>query len=170
MKIVKKLAKMAKGKGICEEWYNDLLLTGDKVKLIEMYLKGIDFCLSNDYPSNDFIREHFKGFMESYGLHLDEVFDNENCRYAVLLGNCKASIKATGYTICEAFVKHSSSVTIYADDRAFVMVDIFDDANVKVVARESAKVIINVYGGKITGIERRGGAMVRVKNKYKKTY
>ena len=59
MKVNKQLARDAKKKGICEEWYDRLIDTKEKDKLIKMYLEGIDFCLSNEYPSNEFIRRHF---------------------------------------------------------------------------------------------------------------
>ena len=59
MKVNRELARLAKQNGICEEWFNDLLTTEDKGKLIKMYLDGIDFCLSNEYPPLPFIKKHF---------------------------------------------------------------------------------------------------------------
>lgn len=53
MKLNNKLAEMARKAGICEEWFIRLMYTEDKDKLIKMYLEGIDFCLSNEYPDNE---------------------------------------------------------------------------------------------------------------------
>ena len=60
MKLSKELARQAKAKGICAPWHAQLLTLQDKEAMVDMYLKGIDFCLANDYPKNDFIRTHFK--------------------------------------------------------------------------------------------------------------
>ena len=72
MNLSKELAERARKKGICKEWHDELLSLKDKDKMIKMYLRGIDFCLSNDYPENDFIRSYFKGAMEKYGVFLDD--------------------------------------------------------------------------------------------------
>ena len=72
MEVNKRLARDAKKKGICEEWYGRLIDTKGKDELIKMYLEGIDFCLSNEYPSNEFIRQHFVGTCEAYGVFLDQ--------------------------------------------------------------------------------------------------
>ena len=72
MKIGKELALIAKKKGICQEWFDQMKTLDDKDRLLEMYVRGIDFCLSNDFPTNDYIRENFVGRMEEYGVHLDE--------------------------------------------------------------------------------------------------
>jgi hypothetical protein len=52
MDLAKELARQAKKKGICKPWYNELKsLNGDNINaMAQMYLKGIDFCLANDYP------------------------------------------------------------------------------------------------------------------------
>ena len=54
MDLAKELARQAKKKGICKPWYNELKsLNGDNINaMAQMYLKGIDFCLANDYPDN----------------------------------------------------------------------------------------------------------------------
>ena len=75
--VAKELARQAKKAGICEEWHGQLKLLTDKDAMIDMYIKGIDFCLSNDYPSNDYIREHFKGAMEQKGVFLDDAITLE---------------------------------------------------------------------------------------------
>ena len=81
MKVNKQLAHDAKKKGICEEWFARLMETEDKGKLVNMYLEGIDFCLSNEYPSNEFIRRHFVGTCEAYGVFLDRAITAGNFRH-----------------------------------------------------------------------------------------
>ena len=84
MEVNKRLARDAKKKGICEEWYGRLIDTKGKDELIKMYLEGIDFCLSNEYPSNEFIRQHFVGTCEAYGVFLDQAITAGNFRHALI--------------------------------------------------------------------------------------
>lgn len=171
MKLNKELALEAKRNGICSEWFNRLLNTEDKGELIKMYLEGIDFCLSNEYPSNAYIRENFVGTCEAYGVFLDEPINALNSRQVVALGACEGSAEYTAYSVGQVFIKHDSKLQIVASGNAFVMVDVFDNTEVTVTAKENAKVCVNQYGGSITtetGSE--GNAVIKVIRKTSKTY
>lgn len=169
MKIGKELANAAKKKGICKEWFNNMKGLDDKEALIEMYVKGIDFCLANDFPSNDYIRTNFAGKMEAYGVHLDEFLNTVNDRRVVALGNCLGRIEVNRFGVSEVFVKHESDLVIVAKDNSFVMIDMFDSTKLKVIASEDAKVCINHYGGDLI-TEKSDDAIVKVIQKNKKTY
>lgn len=168
-RVTKELAKEAKKNGICTEWYYQLRTLEDKEKLIEMYLKGIDFCLLHDYPSNDFIRVNFKGIMEKYGVHLDEEININNERKVVALGKCSGIVKVDQYTISEVFLKHDSELNISAEGQSFIMIDMFDNTKLRVDTYDNAKVCINRYGGEIE-FHSLGNSVVKVKEKNKKTY
>ena len=173
MNLAQQLAKDAKTKGICDSWHKKLKsLDNNKRAMLMMYLRGIDFCISNDFPTNDFIRDNFKGEMEDYGIFLDD--DNiqvVNYKKIVALGSCKGEIEVTGYTTSEIIVKHQSDVKIIAGEHAFIVVDLFDDAKIEVTASDKAKVKINRYGGRV--IIPSGSndyEMIRVTETHKKTY
>ena len=170
MELSKRLAMDAKKKGICKQWHDELEKMTSKEAMLEMYLKGIDFCLSNDYPTNDFIRENFKGQgMEEHGIHLDEEIIVENVPKCVCLGDTKGIVKTTKYGVCEVFAKHDSALNIIAQDNAFVMVDVFDDAVVHIHASGDSKVCVNHYGGTVDNcaIEQ---ARIKFREMNKKTY
>ena len=171
MSVAKELAKEAKRKGICKEWYGELRKLGDnKRAMLQMYIKGIDFCLMNDFPSNDYIRANFKGAMEDFGVFLDDTnLDITNFAKCVALGKTSGKVTTTGYQVCEVFVKHQSNITIEANDNAFVVVDVFDDSIINVNASDRAKVCVNHYGGSVN-TSTTDGAMVKVIEKHKKTY
>ena len=160
---------MARAKAICEEWGNLLEFTDDTDTLLDMYLKGIDFCLSNDYPSNDYIRRKFKGKMEHKGIHLDEAIQVVNEKKVVCLGSTNGTVEVNGYSISELFLKHQSNIELRAKDNCFCMVDLFDGSYLKVIASEKSKVCVNIYGGQVD-IEKHDQAMVRIVKKDKKTY
>lgn len=172
MNISKQLAKDAKKKGICEPWHNELKRLDDKKAMVEMYVKGIDFCLSNDYPSNAFIAKHFKGVMEDFGVFLDDQIDIVNNNRCVSLGLTKGRIEVNSYGVCEVFAKHDSELRIIAKDNAFVEVDIFDNSTIYIHAQDRAKVHINQYGGNVISLPIPDGstAMIKVVEKHKKTY
>ena len=160
---------MAKKHGICEDWYLQLKNEKDVDSMLEMAIKGIDFCLSNDFPSNDFIRKNFKGKMEHYGIHLDEVLNLVSEKKVVALGACTGIIEVKDYDVCEVFVKHNSKVKIMANENAFVMVDLFDGAEIEVYSDDNATVCINRYGGTIID-KSQGESRIKIIEKNKKTY
>ena len=169
MKLSKELARQAKAKGICAPWHAQLLTLQDKEAMVDMYLKGIDFCLANDYPKNDFIRTHFKGVMEKKGVFLDDNIKVENMPKCVCLGATNGRIEVQGYEVCEIFAKHDSVLNVVAKDNAFVVIDIFDNAKVDIHASNRAKVCVNHYGGSINN-NAMGDAIVKIREKNKKTY
>lgn len=169
MEINKRLARDAQKKGICEEWFARLMETKSKGDLIKMYLEGIDFCLSNEYPRNEFIRKHFVGVCEAYGVFLDEAITAENFQHVVALGECEGTTTYDGWNVGQVFVKHRSRLKVLATGNSFVVVDVFDETAVEVEARDNAKVCVNHYGGNITTTTG-GKAVIKVIRKQSKTY
>jgi len=170
MELSKELAKQAKRFNICQEWHDELKNLNDKKAMLEMYLKGIDFCLSNDYPSNEYIRANFKGEMEKFGVFLDDAIDLVNVDKCVALGKTKGRIVINDFGTSEIFVKHSSELTIIAKGDSFVMVDLFDDAVIHVQAHDRAKVCVNRYGNSQINHMQFDFGVVKIIEKLKKTY
>lgn len=170
MKLSKELAKQAKRFNICQDWYNELKTLEDKKAMVEMYLKGIDFCLSYDYPNNEFIRVNFKGIMEEFGVFLDDSIDLVNTTKCVALGQTKGRIEITDFGTSEIFVKHNSELTIVAKGDSFVMVDLFDNSVIHIQAHDRAKVCVNRYGNSKIDHQEVGSGMVKIIEKHKKTY
>ena len=168
--LAKALAREARRKGICDEWHRDLMVLNDKDDMLDMYIRGIDFCLSNDYPDNDFIRAHFKGTMETHGIYLDDRVNLTNPERCVALGDTHGSIHVSGYAVTEVFAKHDARLSVTADDHAFVMVDVFDRSEVTVSARDAAKICVNRYGGARVTIASGSTGQIKVIEKHKETY
>ena len=72
MELVQQLKEDGKAKGLCRMWQMKLKTGLDYEQLIQLYIRGIDFCISENYPTLDFIREHFKGKCEVYGVFVDD--------------------------------------------------------------------------------------------------
>lgn len=170
-KLSRQLAKEAAKHKACKDGYNQLLKLDNKPAMVRLYLEKIDFCISNEYPSNAFIKEHFAGVMEDYGVFVDHKNINvTNCRKLVTLGTCNAKCVVDGYSTSQVFVKNESEINIIAKDNAFVMVDVFDDSVVIVTAYDKAKVCVNRYGGTINVFKESPTSAIKVREKNKKTY
>jgi len=172
MNLSKELAKQAKAHDICGDWLEKLMRTTDKKALLEMYLEGIDFCLACDYPTNDFIRANFKGFMEEFGVFLDDFIDLKNPKKCVALGKTQGTVEINSFGVSEIFVKHNSELTVIAKDNAFVMIDVFDNSVLDVLANGFAKVCVNRYGdAKVhSGDYGDNVGVVKIIEKHRKTY
>lgn len=171
MDLSKTLAKQAKKKGICKEWHTVLKSLTDRKAMVEMYLRGIDFCLMNDFPDNGFIQANFGDIAPQMGIFLDKQVDVENCPKCVCLGATFGKVKTTGFQVSEIFAKHDSEINIIATDNAFVMVDVFDNAVVNIHTYDRAKVCVNKYGnGVVNEIFTDAEAQVKIRVKTSKTY
>lgn len=169
MDLAKALAIGAKKKGICREWHDELKTLTDKDSMIQMYLRGIDFCLKNEFPDNDFIKANFGDKTKDYGIFVDGEINVTNAPKCVCLGNSTGQVTIDGYNVCEIFVKHSSALRIEAKGNSFVMIDVFDDSTIMVNAHDNAKVCVNRYGGDVKPYITEK-ARIKIKEKNKKTY
>lgn len=165
----KQIKKGAQSLGACQPGLDELKEVGDnKVALCKLFLKRIDFCLENDFPSNDFIREHGKGVMENFGIFLDDAINLTNYRKCVALGVTSGNVLVGSYNVCEIFAKHQSKLHIEATDNAFVKIEVYDDAEITIQAHDRAKVYVKRHGGKIT-TAKDGQAVVKVETPIKQT-
>jgi hypothetical protein len=171
MKLNKELAAEAQTKGICEEWCHRLRNTEDKHALIQMFLKGIDFCISEDFPSPRFF-QLFDGIRQQYGIFRDEPVKVENSEYIVAFGKCTGVGRYTGYAAGQVFVKHEGKLNIKATGNAFVMIDVFDNAEIEVTAEDHAKICVNEYGGTVfsTLNSEHPNSIIKIVKKQSKTY
>lgn len=116
--------------------------------LAELYFRGMDFCISKDFPTVEFMRDNFKGKSEQYGVFVDDLdVDVRNERNVALLGDCNAQMIYDGFSVSRVYVRHNSQAKITVLGYANLSVDVFDNAQVAIaVAGTKAKVLVNVYG------------------------
>lgn len=171
-KLSKELTKQALAAGAKKDCsiYQKLQAAESRSDLVQTYLDGIDFCLSNDFPSNDFIRKHFTGAMEQHNVYLDNFVTLVDPKQVVALGNTSGTVRIDEYNVCQAYIKHSSKLKIKAVDHSFVMIDVFDDASVEVEASGDAKVCVNRYGNSVVVFDEKDNSRVKIIEKNKRTY
>lgn len=156
-------------KGLCRPWQAKLREGLPLKDLVGLYFRGIDFCISNDYPSLDFLRNEIKGKGEAYGVFVDdEVRGLRNYANVSLNGGCKALLEYDGFSVSRLYIRNTSEVGVCLSGHAFLTVDIFDDARLTLgVAGDDAVANVNVYGNARVEVV---GSGVKVKYKKKKTY
>ena len=163
-KVAKELAKEAQKKDICNEWYQYLLCATSVDQLADMYISGLDFCLQNNFPSNSFIKKHFKGEVEHKGIYLGAQENVSGKRRVVLLGNscCTANLK--GYDASSIYIKDTSTLAITVADNAFASITVLNKGSVNIFATGKAKVCVYNYGGNVH-VEETSTAPVKIINK-----
>lgn len=140
------LAAEAQAKGICSEWYNFILRATSKERLLTLFVKGLDFCLDNNFPSSELIKE-FDGVRQSYGIFLDEEIAVKSLRSIVALGMSTGRVEIAKFGTAQVWVRDNAKLTVIAKENAFVCVDIADRAEVEIIASESARVSVFQHGG-----------------------
>ena len=110
----------------CADGMAQLAAAGDKEEMLQCYWDRIDFCLAKNFPTKEYLKEHFDGMLHERGIYIDERVEIAGGN-AVLLGACEAECGVEKYAVSRLYVKHDSRVVIWARDHAFVMVDALDD-------------------------------------------
>ena len=145
-KLNKELRSEAVKKGLCAKWQSDWTDNKTPQELIEMYKRGIDFGIANQYPSNEYIKANFDREL----LHCNLVFIDEDIDFTnapsgvyILNGECSGTIRVAPWSVVTLYLRHYSNVQIEAGDFARVFIRLYDNSDATVSAAENA--IIKVY-------------------------
>jgi len=148
MDVIEQIKRDGQKYNLCRLYQSKLKPDLTVEDLAELYFKGIDFCIMNNYPTVQFMKDNFKGKCEQYGIFVEDRSVNaNNLSKVVMIGDCKGQLSYDGFSVSRVFVRHTSETKILVSEYAHVSVDIFDSANVTiVVAGTKAKVLVNIYG------------------------
>lgn len=168
-KIFKSTAKID---GICKPSYRDICRNiDDPDALLQLYVKGIDFCLANNFPSNEYLVSKGGNLLLKYGICVDRNLMLENKDRIVALGKSFLTAILDDFNVSEIFIKHNSIVNIDVRDNAIVIVDCFDNSTVNIRAMNSANVFVNQYIGARVNIGYQGeNTIVKINKKDTPTY
>lgn len=152
MKLIQQLKADGMEKGLCRMWQIKLHAGLSTEELAKLYIQGIDFCISEDYPTLDFLREHFRGKCEPFGVFVDDdVPPTTNKPDMVLNGACRAMLEYDGFSVSRLYVRHTSEVAVIVSDHAALTIDLFDNAKLHLsIVGDDTTVSVNVYGKQTT--------------------
>lgn len=167
---IEELKRDGKAKGLCRPWQMKLKSGLSVEMLAKLYIKGIDFCISENFPTLSYMKEHYKGRCEPFGIYIDdEDVRGNNLHDVVLNGACKAVLEYDGYSVSRIYARHGADVTVNISGNALLTIDAFDEARVTINAHGvKAKVLVNLYGN--SRVESTTGGLIKVTFKYKETY
>lgn len=140
------LKQQARSLGLCDEWFGEWAENCSQQELIDKYVRGIDFAIKHQYPSNDFIKENFDHELLIKNLiFVDEFINEENAPSGsyIINGECSGTIRFAPWAVATIYVRHTSSVNIIVSDFAKVFIRLYDSAEVETVNRDGA--MIKVY-------------------------
>lgn len=160
--LKRKLAEEAKANGICEEWYNYILIAPSKERLLTLFIKGLDFSLANAFTEN--LWEEFQGIRQHYGVFKNDPINAKNLRNVVALGTSEGTAEFTDFQVSQIWARENTKIRIKASGYAYITVDIADRASVEITASDAARVSVFLHGGNYTG-NTTGNARIKVINK-----
>ncbi|WP_219223361.1 hypothetical protein [Pedobacter antarcticus] len=166
--IKKYILDQAIVKHVCPQGAEGISKSRSIDDLLEMYVKDIDYCLSNDFPSNMDLLKIGGERLSTYGILIDDSSKKQNSKFTVLLGHCNVSLAYDGYTASTLFVKNKSEADIEVNGHAFVVIDCFDECIVRLHVGVKAKVLLNIYGK--TTVHTTGPGIIKTVNKNQNTY
>lgn len=95
--------EQARLKGICVDGYSEMR-TDNLDMLVDYYIKNPDWCLERDYPTLQFLKEHFSN-IEDRGVFVNKTFHGEllNDLQSYIFHNSKGTIKV-GLNVDKAII------------------------------------------------------------------
>lgn len=92
--LKEQLIRDAQASGICDEGLHRMLDAPDVDALVEYYLANPDWCMERDYPTLDFLREHFPE-IEDKGVYVEKTFEGEllNERQVYIFHRCRGTVR-----------------------------------------------------------------------------
>lgn len=141
-KVNRILRQRAIDLGLCKQWQGQWKKDWPEEKMISKYKEGIDFCLANDYPSNEFIKENFsKEDLRKGGLFMDDKRSVLNEKMIVVRGSSDITARYNGNTVAEIYITDESKLRLYAKNHCHVVLHILGDAQVEIEQEDDATVL-----------------------------
>ena len=142
--------------GLCNEWQKDWSENWSNETLVSKFFDGMDFCLSHNYPSNEFIKANFDDkFLIRNNVLVDVIRSILNSKQAAIFGNSMIKARYNGRACGRIYIKDNAALDINACNNSFVIVHVLgnakvtakcNDSSVLVVIRHSKECKINCFG------------------------
>lgn len=144
MNVSEDLKQKAVKLGLCDEWTSDWKQP-DLDSLCEMFVSGQDFCIKHEYPSNEYIKQHFGEVAANHGIYVDAEVELNNPDVAILLGSTKANITLSGFVSRDIYVRHDSELMVIVKDSAKAFIRVFNNAKVTVDNQSKGRIFVYKY-------------------------
>lgn len=137
-------------------------------QLLQLYIDNIDFCLSENFPCNTDLKLKGGALLKEFGIYLDEHVKECNLDNLIMLGASSGVAQVTDGFVSKIYLKQNSLLTLTALEDALVIVDLFDESKLRVIAKDRSKVIVNIYGK--AKVEADANHRIKINYKLKDSY
>lgn len=129
--------------GLCGQWQKMWDGKWDRPTMIAKYKEGIDFCLKNNFPANDFITSNFtKKSLRKGGVFINDKYSVLNERVTVVRGNSEIIARYNGMAVSELYVADNSTVHIFAKNNSHVIVHLLGNAEITASQNDQSTIMV----------------------------
>lgn len=160
----KDLRNQAVALGLCSDWQELWKKDWSKEKMVEMMYKGLDFCLEYHYPSNDYILKHFDlDFRRQSNVYVNDKYSVCNPKQSLVLGSSEITIRYNAWWNGSIHVRDNSTARIYARNKSFVIVHLYENAYVTAEQTDKATIVLIKHSPNVTIVAEKS---IKVKEEY----
>ena len=160
----KDLRNQAIALGLCQEWQNSWNKDWSKEKMVERFYKGLDFCLKHHYPSNDYILKHFDlEFRRKSNVYVNDRYSVCNPKQSLVLGESEITFRYNAWGNGSIHVRDNSTAKIYARNKSFVIVHLYENAYVTAEQTDKATIVLIKHSPNVTIVAEKN---IKVKEEY----
>lgn len=154
MELQEELKQQAIGLGLCEQWQNEWG-NPDVNELCKKFIRGLDFCIKHDYPSLDYIREHFdQKDVERNGIFFQGKNNAVAGQHAIIMGDAEIDLYVLDNQICDIYTRHNAVLNIHLGKDAYAYISVLDHSTVNVISKgQGAKLKSSYFSGTINNKE-----------------
>ena len=160
----KDLRNQAIALGLCNDWQELWKKDWSKEKMVERMYKGLDFCLKYHYPSNDYILKHFDlDFLRKSNVYVNDKYSVCNPKQSLVLGSSEITFRYNAWGNGYIHVRDNSYAKIFAKNKSFVMVHLYEKAYVEAVQTDKATIVLIKHSPDVTIV---ADTNIKVKEEY----
>ena len=160
----KELKNQAVFLGLCQEWQKLWEKDWSREKMVERMYKGLDFCLKHHWPSNDYILKHFEQeFLRNNNIFVNDKHSVCNPKQSLVLGNSEMTIRYNAWGNGYIHVRDNSSAKIFARNKSFVIVHLYEKAYIEAEQQDKATIVIIKHSQDVTIVADKN---IKVKEEY----
>ena len=147
--ISEELKNRAISLGLCQNWQNEWG-SPTREQLVDLYLRGIRWCMERSYPPISYMDENFGDILEDYNIYTfgeRAIFSEQN---VVLRGEAKAVFNYTNNEHATLHLGDNTWSDLFVFDSSVVTVNLYQGAELMISMCDSdAKVYVYQYGGTV---------------------
>ncbi|MFB9120994.1 hypothetical protein ACFFUE_07305 [Bergeyella porcorum] len=137
---IETIIEQAKKQGICVEWHKDMQQNPTLENLCEMFFKGDDWAMDNNFPTPEMLR----AFPETvhHGLFVDASYQGSAPQRIAFFGGSDAVLDSDGYQVSEIYLRQNSRLKITAKGMSKIFITALDNAVIEAKAMQNARIVI----------------------------